>query len=108
MGGVRRGSIRAGRETAADSIKRSVGTVGLGDHDTRPQEPGRSDTERIVRVLRNRSWLIVACLATVTGVALFGSLLQEKQYTATASLLFRDPGFAQNVFGTDFQAQTDP
>jgi capsular exopolysaccharide synthesis family protein len=82
--------------------------VDVADDDSRPQKAGRSDTERIVGVLRNHVWLIAACFASVTAVALFGSLLQEKQYTATASLLFRDPGFAENLFGTNFQPQTDP
>jgi capsular exopolysaccharide synthesis family protein len=37
------------------------------------------------------------------------SLLQEKQYSASASLLFRNPGYAQNLFGnTVTTPETDP
>jgi capsular exopolysaccharide synthesis family protein len=44
-----------------------------------------------------------------TVVAVGISLLQEKQYSATASLLFRNPGFAQDLFGSSSTpAVTDP
>lgn len=37
------------------------------------------------------------------------SLLQQKEYTASASLLFRDPGFAQDLFGSSVgSANPDP
>lgn len=66
-------------------------------------EPARQDDsgdlERILTVLRRRAGLIVLCtLLTATAAVVF-SLLQEKQYTATASLLFRDPGFSKTLFG---------
>ncbi len=51
-------------------------------------------------VLRRRAWLIVLC-AVVAGGAAFGfSKLQQKEYSASASLLFRNPGFAEDLFGS--------
>ena len=76
--------------------------------DTTSREARRSDLERSLRVLRSRAGLIFACLAIAALVSVLASAMQEKRYTASASLLFRDPGFAQNIFGTNFQPQTDP
>lgn len=42
------------------------------------------------------------------GAALAISLIQTNQYTAVASLLFRDPGFAQELFHTPVVNNTDP
>jgi succinoglycan biosynthesis transport protein ExoP len=53
----------------------------------------------LARGLRRRWPLVVLCAALAAGVALAISLAQEKQYTATASLLFRDPGFDKALFG---------
>ena len=82
--------------------------MNAGYEDRPGREPARSDLETPARTLRNHSPLILACVALAAMVALGASLIQPKEYTASASLLFRDPGFAQNLFGTNFQAQTDP
>ena len=57
-----------------------------------------SDLDRLLRVLRRRRWLIVLCVLAATGSAVGFSLLQEKEYTARALLLFRDPGVDQRLF----------
>ena len=57
-----------------------------------------SDLERLLRVLRRRRWLILLCVLAATGSAVAFSLLQEKEYTAKALLLFRDPGVDQRLF----------
>jgi capsular exopolysaccharide synthesis family protein len=63
-----------------------------------------SSTERsfwslLTGALRRRVKLIVGC-CLVAGLIAFGlSLLATKTYTATASLLFRDPGFSSQLFG---------
>jgi len=44
----------------------------------------------------------IVCALIVPATAFGYSLLQEKEYSASASLLFRDPGFAQKLFGTSF------
>jgi receptor protein-tyrosine kinase len=53
-------------------------------------------------VLRRRLPILLICLIGVPASALAFSLLQQKQYTADASLLFRDPGFDQKLFGSTF------
>jgi receptor protein-tyrosine kinase len=63
-------------------------------------DSGRSELEQILRTLGNRWRLIAACFAATTLAALGFSLLQTKEYSASASLLFRDPGYAQALFGT--------
>jgi len=60
----------------------------------------RSDLERILAVLRHRWGLIVLCLVVTAGAAFGFSELQQKEYSASASLLFRNPGFAEDLFGT--------
>lgn len=65
--------------------------------------------EHWLRVIRVRWWIVVLC-TVVTAVAAVGfSLTQRKMYTASASLLFRDPGFDQMLFGVSIlPQQSDP
>lgn len=73
------------------------------------KEPEASDIATIGRALRRRGWVVLLALTLVTGSALGFSLLQEKQYSASASLLFRDPALDQKLFGSTFIApSTDP
>ena len=66
-----------------------------------PEERNRStDLERIIAILRRRAGLVVLCLVVTTGAAFGFSELQQKEYSASASLLFRNPGFAEELFGT--------
>ena len=69
---------------------------------------GEPDTRRILAGLFRRAPLIVACTLLTAGTALVFSLLQTKQYTADASLLFRDPGFDQRLFGSSAPQAPDP
>ena len=63
----------------------------------------------LVRVLRRRKVIAIACALIVPLTALGYSYLQEKEYSASASLLFRDPGYDQSLFGTPFfTPSTDP
>jgi capsular exopolysaccharide synthesis family protein len=48
--------------------------------------------------------LVLACVLIVPGVALALTSTQEKEYSASANLLFRDPVLAQTLFGADFFA----
>ena len=49
------------------------------------------------------------CALLVPATALVYSYNQEEEYSASASLLFRDPGFAQDLFGSSaFTPSTDP
>lgn len=70
----------------------------------------KSGLDSIITVLRRRYRLILACILVAAGSAFAISQFQENEYTATASLLFRDPGFAQNIFSGESVASsgTDP
>ena len=55
-----------------------------------------------------RAWIIASCVLVTVGLALIASLLQTKEYTADASLLFRDPGFDQQLFDNTVFENDDP
>jgi succinoglycan biosynthesis transport protein ExoP len=75
---------------------------------TNPERP-QSDLRRTLLLLRRRAGLIALCLLIGAGVALGVSELQTKEYSTSASLLFRNPGFAEDLFGTTTTtASTDP
>ena len=76
------------------------------DTDTKRQH---TELETAITTLRRRYRLILLCLVVTGAAAIVFSLLQEKQYSASASLLFRNPGFAEDLFGTGATApSTDP
>ena len=63
----------------------------------------------LARALRRRMPLIVLCALAVPAVAIAISLVQDKKYTSTASLLFRDPQLDQKLFGSSsLGSQGDP
>jgi polysaccharide biosynthesis transport protein len=63
----------------------------------------------LLRAIGRRWLLVLACAIIVPAAALGLTLTQEKKYSATASLLFRDPGFDTTLFGSDFFTPTvDP
>jgi capsular exopolysaccharide synthesis family protein len=72
------------------------------------RKPVESEARTVVHALRRRLPLIVACALVAGGSALVLSLLQTKQYSAESSLLFRDPGFDQNLFGSSSVQAVDP
>lgn len=59
------------------------------------------DLEKVLATLRRRAMVIVACAVLTAILAVALSLAQTKQYTSTASLLFRDNGAANSVFGSE-------
>src|SRR3954453_11222372 len=64
---------------------------------------------RSLEVLRRHKRLIILCAVLVPIAAYVVSASREKQYTASASLLFRDPAFDQRLFGSSFlQNNQDP
>jgi succinoglycan biosynthesis transport protein ExoP len=72
-------------------------------------KPSESDSQqtdfvRIVAVLRRRIGLIALCIVIAAAAAAGISLIQEKEYSTTASLLFRSPAANQDVFGSDSAA----
>jgi tyrosine-protein kinase len=64
------------------------------------RHPQTSDLERVLRILRRRRRVILLSFVLVIGAALAMSLSQQKQYAATASLLFRDPAIDRTLFKT--------
>jgi succinoglycan biosynthesis transport protein ExoP len=62
-----------------------------------------------LRTLRRRLGVVLACTILVPAAALGFSLVREKQYTASASLFFRDPALDQTLFGSTFlEPAADP
>jgi capsular exopolysaccharide synthesis family protein len=61
-----------------------------------------SNFEQLFTVLRRRWRLLLSCVALVTVSAVGLSMLQQHRYTASASLLFRDTQFDQELFGSNF------
>lgn len=64
--------------------------------------------EKTLVVLRGRAVLILACAIAVAGAAFGFSKAQTKQYTASAKLLFRDPGLDQQASGVAAAGVNDP
>lgn len=60
----------------------------------------RRELSSVAKVLRRRWLLIALCTVLLPAAAVYFSHVQEKQYTARAGLLFRDPGFAETLFGS--------
>jgi capsular exopolysaccharide synthesis family protein len=59
--------------------------------------------------IRRRKLIVLLCLIITPIAAYVFSASQEKQYSGSASLLFRDPGFDQKVFGSSaLPPSTDP
>lgn len=57
------------------------------------------DVYRVIEALRRRVGLVVLCIVLVPLAALGLSLAQQKQYTATIAILFRNPGLDQAILG---------
>ena len=70
--------------------------------------PSSSTLRGVLAAIVRRAPLILACALLAAAAALVFSLLQTKQYTADASLLFRDPGFDQRLFGSPVEFAPDP
>jgi uncharacterized protein involved in exopolysaccharide biosynthesis len=54
----------------------------------------------IIAILRRRAGLIALCVLVTAGAAFGFSELKQKQYSVSMSPLFRNPGFAEDPFGT--------
>jgi succinoglycan biosynthesis transport protein ExoP len=55
----------------------------------------------LLSVLWRRKWVVLVTVIASVAVATGLSLRSPKQYSASAQLLFRDPGFAQALFGNN-------
>jgi succinoglycan biosynthesis transport protein ExoP len=61
-----------------------------------------------LRVLRRRWWVVALCVVLAGGAAYGISSAQQKKYSATAGLLFRNAGFDTATLGSPFFAPDDP
>jgi polysaccharide biosynthesis transport protein len=61
----------------------------------------------ILRAIARRWPLVLTFTLVVPAVALVMSLSQPDEYSASASLLFRDPAFDQKLFGSSFLDDSD-
>src|SRR5215212_3574603 len=61
----------------------------------------------LLSALRRRWWVIALCFVLTAGAAFVFSKSQTKKYSASATLLFRDPGFSR-IFGSSSFEFTDP
>jgi capsular exopolysaccharide synthesis family protein len=67
------------------------------------------DLRYVLTALRRRLPLFLVCVLVIPAAAVAVSLIQRKQYTATAQLLFRDPQFDQKLFGATYlPSEIDP
>lgn len=74
-----------------------------------PAPPKASPFLRFLRVVRERWWIVALTTLVCVGVALIVSLSQPKEYEASATLLFRNPGFSSALFGSSvFEPSLDP
>lgn len=70
---------------------------------------GRTRVEHLLAIVRRRTPIIALVIVLVGGVSLVANLRREEVYTASASLLFRDPGFDQKISGsTNISPSQDP
>src|SRR4051794_25056715 len=78
-------------------------------NETPPQDSEFKAARNILRVLRRRWLVIVLCTLAGAGLFLALAVTQEKKYTASASLLFRDSDLDQTLFGsTALVSSNDP
>lgn len=91
---------RADRELAPGPVTPAAEDEIVGRMDDQASE--RIDLHQVARLLRREWVVIVACMVLLGSAALVTALSAPKQYTAAASLLFRDPAFDQKLFGSTF------
>ena len=73
------------------------------------RERNRSELQALLASLWRRKLLIAACAVLAGGLAFAYALSQPNRYSATSTLLFRDPGFDQKLFGApSFVTDNDP
>src|SRR3954447_19303594 len=73
------------------------------------QQPELLSFQAVGRALRRRWWIFALFVVLAPAVAYVVSASQEKEYSASADLLFRDPGLDQKLFGSTFLSNSsDP
>jgi capsular exopolysaccharide synthesis family protein len=86
----------------------TIGPINVDLHDPGAGTGNQSATlEQLLQVVRRRWRLLGLCVVLATAAAVGFSLLQRNEYTASASLLFSDNNFAQQLFGSNFTSSVD-
>jgi capsular exopolysaccharide synthesis family protein len=67
----------------------------------------RFDLRRALMVVRRQWWLVALCVLATVAAAFGYSSSQEKQYTATASVLLHDTGVDQSLLSRGFAPPVD-
>ena len=71
--------------------------------DSGQSEGGHGGTlQRVIPIVRRNIGLILLCIVLAPAAALVLTLIQSKEYTASSTLLFRDPGLDTKFTGTPF------
>ena len=83
------------------------GNAGTGPSLNEPQSQTRLSSAAVLRSLRRRWRIIAICAGALLLASVAFSLLREDQYSATATLLFRDPALDEKLFGGE-RDSTDP
>src|SRR3954465_5561060 len=73
----------------------------MADHQL---QVGGTDLRRAGHILKRRRLLIALCMVLAGASAYLLDSTKVKEYTASASLLFRDPGLDQTLFGSNYFA----
>jgi tyrosine-protein kinase len=73
------------------------------DFESTPESSGAPTVSpfELLSVLWRRKFVLIATVIVSVGIAFGLSLRSPSQYSASAQLLFRDPGFAQALFGNN-------
>jgi tyrosine-protein kinase len=104
-------AVAATLRTARKIVRARPGVFPLPSRSGSTLRAGHAETsaERALLVVQRNLGLILVCLALVPAAALAFSLLQEEEYTASASLLFRENELEQRLFGGPvLQPRSDP
>jgi capsular exopolysaccharide synthesis family protein len=99
--------LGARAQHAKEHFELTMNLLTLPNHSSQagsgPADGGRGGTlQRVIPIIRRNLGLIVLCIVLAPVAAFALSLLQTKEYTASSSLLFRDPGLDTKFTGTPF------
>jgi capsular exopolysaccharide synthesis family protein len=70
------------------------------------EQTSSNDLRALAALLRRRAWTIILCAVLLPAAAAGLSLLQNERYSASALLLFQDPEFDQQLFGSSLQPRS--
>ena len=92
------GTFASDQRFAVPLALRHPGASTLNDK----QQSEGLDLAAIWAILRRQIGVVVAAVVITAAAAVGLALREEKQYSATADLLFRDPALDQKLFGSSF------